>query len=121
MMIDSWMIAVLRPEELITIIFCIVTLSIIVLFLVLSRRERPMDTETPVDLPVLPPVNPLNRRQMDILQIYDDAIPVAPPPHLSEQPAVRNQTFVRRTAKVRDRRSGNVFLTRVVLPEDSSH
>ncbi len=100
-------------EELIAIAFVGVGLTLILTLSFLVRREShpPPLTETP---------DALQRRDIEVIDIYNDVAPLPQPQSRDSKESTASPSFVRCTAKVRDRVSGRIYLTRLKLPSQRS-
>ncbi|MCC5808195.1 MAG: hypothetical protein JJU00_17845 [Opitutales bacterium] len=110
-------LAALLLEEVIAFVFAGTALLFIAVLIVLLRRENRGPR-----LEHAPPAESLaslKDREVDILEIYDDVVVIPPPRSLNGGGSTKPH-LVRRTAKVRDRRSGNVYLTRLTAPTEET-
>ncbi len=110
-------LGVLLLEEIIAFVFAGTALVFIAVLIVLLRRENRSPSKGYA--PPSESLASLKDRGVDILEIYDDVV-VIPPPRSMHAGGPAKPHLVRRTAKVRDRRSGNVYLTRLTAPTEES-
>lgn len=110
-------LAALLLEEIIAFVFAGTALIFIAVLVVLLRRENsgPRIKHTPP----AESLASLRDQGVDILEIYDDVV-VIPPPRSLYGGGPAKPHLVRRTAKVRDRHSGRVYLTRLTARSDDT-
>lgn len=114
MVVEHPELAALLLEELIAFAFAGMALVFIVILMVLLRRENHGSQSAGHRTDSL---SSLQARGIDILEIYDDVV-VIPPPRSRHPRSGAKPHLVRRTAKVRERRSGHIYLTRLTVPSE---